>query len=546
MSNVITQLDTVTITNTIDAFGPGERVLFEPEQFQRVVEERRGLNELLGNVRTLPWKLFIDECSLAQWQTPVRDQGDRGTCFAFAGVAAMEAMYRRQWGVDLDLSEQYLFQIEKLIEVYGDYTTRPEGAHESNCSFWGAQGSSDILLHASRAALPTEALAPYRSQGQLDAIRSANPAIGVLDWNCTQEQIDLFEFDPTNVSVGARRNARYRVEGWAQLPDVTTSTLENSIRAGHEVVLDITVMWKSVPDTVVLQYDPASGGGGHCVLVVGYNRTFKYFEIKNSWGGNALTKVSYEFIEKCALGGTYITSVTDPNGPVQTKAWWLGRWSMDHDGWRGDLHLRRFTDYRNGNPDAPAKLGDYRGQDGQWHDVNGYFVDGGQGIVFTIAPTAPPHQPGVLDGQEFRMWNYSWDDSMAAGYTTWNGTRYGALMSRQPTPGGGNRSFDANAWRGSWAMNHDGWRGTLVVTATTWLPIPGTITLLSGVYTDANGATHAVDGVAPTGTNAAAITIHFPGNAQRFELYGFTWEANVFAGTTSWGGRTFGVAGFRI
>ncbi len=64
-------------------------------------------------------------------------------------------------------------------------------------------------------------------------------------------------------------------------------------------------------------------------------------------------------------------------------------------------------------------------------------------------------------------------------------------------------------------------------------------------YTDANGATHAVDGVAVTGTNTATMTIHFPGNNQRFDVYGYTWEANVFAGTTTWGGRTFGVAGFR-
>src|SRR5262249_53828249 len=58
--------------------------------------------------------------SLAQYQTPFRftvgdqsviGQGGRGTCWAFAGVAALEAAYKRKYGVTLDLSEQYTFHM---------------------------------------------------------------------------------------------------------------------------------------------------------------------------------------------------------------------------------------------------------------------------------------------------------------------------------------------------------------------------------------------------------------------------------------------------
>ena len=34
-------------------------------------------------------------------------------------------------------------------------------------------------------------------------------------------------------------------------------------------------------------------------------------------------------------------------------------------------------------------------------------------------------------------------------------------------------------------------------------------------------------------------------NHQPFDLYHHTWEADVFSGTTQWGGMTFGVRGHR-
>lgn len=40
--------------------------------------------------------------------TPVRDQGEFGTCWAFAAVGLIESLIKKEAGDDLDLSEQYL------------------------------------------------------------------------------------------------------------------------------------------------------------------------------------------------------------------------------------------------------------------------------------------------------------------------------------------------------------------------------------------------------------------------------------------------------
>jgi len=46
--------------------------------------------------------------------TPVKDQGSCGSCWAFGTLGAMEAAYKKKYGVTLDLSEQYLLSCNTL------------------------------------------------------------------------------------------------------------------------------------------------------------------------------------------------------------------------------------------------------------------------------------------------------------------------------------------------------------------------------------------------------------------------------------------------
>ena len=43
--------------------------------------------------------------SLAQYQTSIKNQDGRNSCWAFGGVAALEAAYKRKHGLEIDLSD---------------------------------------------------------------------------------------------------------------------------------------------------------------------------------------------------------------------------------------------------------------------------------------------------------------------------------------------------------------------------------------------------------------------------------------------------------
>jgi len=488
--------------------------LLEPID-QHAAYLRRPLAERLraGRVHVLAHPT-VGTVSLARYQTAYRDQMDRGSCYAFASCAAMEAAYKRKYGVELHLSEQYAFHINKCFELYPNYASgTPVQAHENNTSFSGFQGSSDIIAKLAVCPVPDAVSVPYLSQAQLDAIRRSIPASGTLDGNGTQEQYDTFEYAPQHIPVAGRQHARYRVADYRALPaSPTIEQVEAVLAAGHEVVADIP---------------------GHCTLLIGYDHGARQWLVKNSWNEGGPVHWGYDDPSHKILGAFYVTDVAPPTAEPAKHAWWIGHWQMDHDGWRGELVIRRTNDFHT-SPDKPTKLGNYY-RDGKRHDVNGQVIDGGQGIHFWIADGTNRVPPGSAQGQEFRAYVFSWDPVHAAGMTTWSGKPFGVRLGRAPLSGRGSRDFNAGAWNGVWAMNHDGWRGTLTLHGA-----PGAI---SGSYRTQQGQTLPVTAHIESGNpHVLDLMIPFaPNNHQQFRLACHTWENNIFSGTTVWANRTFGV-----
>ena len=91
-------------------------LLDDPVAHEFAVREGNIRAERMGKVRVPDHFVHLGESvSLARFQTPIRNQREvRGTCYAFAACAALEAAYKREYGLDqLHLSEQYTFHVGK-------------------------------------------------------------------------------------------------------------------------------------------------------------------------------------------------------------------------------------------------------------------------------------------------------------------------------------------------------------------------------------------------------------------------------------------------
>jgi hypothetical protein len=349
--------------------------------------------------------------SLASYQTAYRDQLDRDSCYAFASCAAMEAAYKRKYGIELHLSEQYAFHINKCFELYPGYVDGlPVNAHENNTSFTGFQGSSDLIAKLAVCAIPDAVTVPYTTQAQLEVLRQSLPAAGTLDDTSTQEQYDALEYDERHIPGAGRRRARFRVTDYAALPeDPPIEQVESVLAAGYEVVADIP---------------------GHCTLLIGYDRPARQWLVKNSWGEGGPEQWAYDDRDNVIFGGFYVLDVAATSAEPMNHAWWIGRWHMDHDGLRGELVIRRTNDFHTA-PDQPTKLGNYY-SDGKRHDVNGQAIDGGQGLQLWVADTMDRVPPGAREGQEFTVHVSDLEADRAVGSTTRGGKTYDVRLSRRP------------------------------------------------------------------------------------------------------------------
>jgi hypothetical protein len=96
-------------------------------------------------------------------------------------------------------------------------------------------------------------------------------------------------------------------------------------------------------------------------------------------------------------------------------------------------------------------------------------------------------------------------------------------------------------WFGDWSMNHDGFAGTLRIAETKADCASSAWCDMAISYVDNKGVRQAgrIERIDQQGQHMV-FYINFPGNRQKFDAYIFSWDKQKLAGTTYWGGRTFG------
>ena len=172
---------------------------------------------------------------------PVRDQGQRGTCVAFAVTAAHEVARAAGTAVSEDLSEEALFWGCKIID----------GNWRSGTSFDSAAGALGAT------GQPPEAIWPY------DPRRAAG-----------------IQYDPPGTPT-----ADWQTSGLGRA-SVDLASVRAALDAGNAMVLGLTVFdTLFMPSPVGRINAPPAGSrarGRHAVLAVGHDADAVL--IRNSWG----------------------------------------------------------------------------------------------------------------------------------------------------------------------------------------------------------------------------------------------------------------------
>lgn len=452
-------------------------------------------------------------------QTGFRSQGDRDTCSVFATTAAVEAAYKRQHGLELDLSEQYLHHMQKSFWLA--YTTplpHPEIQPENN-----GGGSVDWQFIAlGRYGLPLETALPYIGAGSWQNLSGWTSPPG---WIVILSQRNLDDFmlsaapvtyltpAPITATVlpqAALEGARYRPTRTRIATAAERTNLawyQTELAAGREVAFQIELKGPDPDPGNDIREPGPNPGAVHAMLMVGYDNGRQAFMIKNS-NSAAFEWMSYSFVTVglVSSAGT-ILAVADPSTPFGTfenPQLFIGRWNLNHDGWPGTLDIYRLPG--DGTPSSSdRRIGSYFGPDGIARRVNGKMT--GNRIDFYIDWTEPNPSAFGFQGGKFTGYVFAKDRLAMAGSvldpagSTWAFT---AFKGRTLTGVTGSATLAAAAYWGSWQLDTDGTRGTLNLSAD-----PAT-RVISGSFADDTGAVFTVAGQIEPDPRGFHFTIQSP------------------------------------
>ncbi|TLU84751.1 MAG: hypothetical protein FDX30_05510 [Chlorobium sp.] len=212
----------------------------------------------------------VTNYSLEQWQSPVKDQDGRGSCATFSFLGAIEARYRREYNLAVDLSAEYFINVVFSTQP----TCDPSLLHENICTDFlyhpenpnppldSGMTDGAILMMEEKLLLPEMRFCPYfgvehandppvfgitHSDADLDQIAadagliSLNPPGSPTPWNVlapyTQQAVDNYYYDFRHIPLVARKNACYGAEEIEFVTSNDPAILESCIYGNNEVVV---------------------------------------------------------------------------------------------------------------------------------------------------------------------------------------------------------------------------------------------------------------------------------------------------------------------
>jgi len=231
-------------------------------------------------------------------QTAIRDQGDRGTCTAFASVAAIEAFEKCKKGVSVDLSENDAYHVSMQNE-------------SKICKTDLGTATYMTAQYLTTGRICEETQMPYTMLGGVPVNDGSHVPAGC-------QSGARFGFTDTQLVMGTNF-------GGPAVDNANNPTyLESVINSGYNMVYGLYVAgtdWSDgsaetgVVDVQTMNGAPAPSVGGHAMLLVGFDHAGNYFIFKNSWsashGHAGYFYLSYDYIRTYGKYGYIVKGVAD-------------------------------------------------------------------------------------------------------------------------------------------------------------------------------------------------------------------------------------------
>ncbi len=209
--------------------------------------------------------------------TPVRNQGNCGSCWAFATTAALESFWlisHNTPNTDVNLAEQVLVSCAGAGSCGGGYIDRASN-------------------YVRDTGLPPESYYPYTQTNGVCS--SALPG-----WQQVTDKTQGW--------------------GWVTTSSVTVDALKNALATYGPLITTMEVYNDFFYYTGgVYHYTSGSLAGGHAVLLVGYDDNAQAFIVKNSWGSGwgeqGYFRIGYSEISTSVMFGQYTIANTNAAPP---------------------------------------------------------------------------------------------------------------------------------------------------------------------------------------------------------------------------------------
>jgi hypothetical protein len=209
-----------------------------------------------------------DKVDLRQYCTAVEDQGQLGSCTANATVGAMEFLYKKRDGQSADLSRLFTYYNSRRIR---GTTNQDTGAYISDAT------ASILAFGVCREDIWPYNINTFANEPSQQAYQEA----------MMHEAIQYARVDGAEGSVYALA-AGFPVVFGTRIPERCYQEAQS------------TGVFPIPSDEEIMN----NQGGGHCMLIVGYDKPKKIFIVRNSWGqgwgDRGYCYIPFEVMGKCS------------------------------------------------------------------------------------------------------------------------------------------------------------------------------------------------------------------------------------------------------